>query len=458
MEKEEIGIIIEKQKKYFASCKTFDVAFRIETLKKLRSLIILHEKDIVDALWQDFHKPEFEVIATESRFVIKELNTAIRNLRKWSKPKRVYTPIVHFLSWSKVIPQPYGQILVLSPWNFPFQLAFIPLIGAIAAGNCVILKVSRQVQNINAVMEKILSHFPQELIALINGDHSINEYLLEQKFDYIFFTGSCRVGKYIMQKAAENLIPVSLELGGKNPCVVAADAKLDYAARRIAWGKFMNSGQTCVCPDYLLIDKKVKDKFLDLITKEINSFYGDNPEKSVDFARVISSDNVTRLERLFKNGEIVTGGVTDIVTRYVAPTIIKDVKPGDPIMQEEIFGPVLPVIDFENFEEVYTIIEQNPKPLSTYIFTSDKKLVSEFLRKTRSGSASINETVLQIASPYLPYGGVGSSGMGRYHGKSSFDTFSNMRSVLVKSNLLDIPVRYPPYSNLKARIVRFLLR
>jgi aldehyde dehydrogenase (NAD+) len=239
---------------------------------------------------------------------------------------------------------------------------------------------------------------------------------------------------------------------------VAADAKLDYAARRIAWGKFMNSGQTCVCPDYLLIDKKVKDKFLDLITKEINSFYGDNPEKSVDFARVISSDNVTRLERLFKNGEIVTGGVTDIVTRYVAPTIIKDVKPGDPIMQEEIFGPVLPVIDFENFEEVYTIIEQNPKPLSTYIFTSDKKLVSEFLRKTRSGSASINETVLQIASPYLPYGGVGSSGMGRYHGKSSFDTFSNMRSVLVKSNLLDIPVRYPPYSNLKARIVRFLLR
>jgi aldehyde dehydrogenase (NAD+) len=458
MEKEEIGLIIEAQRNFFTTGRTFDIKYRIEILKKLRSLIILYEKDIIDALWKDFHKPEFEVIATESRFVIKELNTAIRNLRKWSKTKRVYTPIVHFLAWSKVIPQPYGQILVLSPWNFPFQLAFIPLIGAIAAGNCVILKVSRQVQNINAVMEKILSHFPQELIALINGDHSINEYLLEQKFDYIFFTGSCRVGKYIMQKAAENLIPVSLELGGKNPCVVAADAKLDYAARRIAWGKFMNSGQTCVCPDYLLIDKKVKDKFLDLITKEINSFYGDNPEKSVDFARVISSDNVTRLERLFKNGEIVTGGVTDIVTRYVAPTIIKDVKPGDPIMQEEIFGPVLPVIDFENFEEVYTIIEQNPKPLSTYIFTSDKKLVSEFLRKTRSGSASINETVLQIASPYLPYGGVGSSGMGRYHGKSSFDTFSNMRSVLVKSNLLDIPVRYPPYSNLKARIVRFLLR
>jgi aldehyde dehydrogenase (NAD+) len=458
MEKEQIGLIIEAQRNFFATGRTFDVNYRIEILKKLRSLIILHERDIVDALWKDFHKPEFEVITTETRFVIKELNMAIRNLRKWSKPRRVYTPIVHFLAWSKVIPQPYGQVLVLSPWNYPLQLAFMPLIGALEAGNCVVLKVSRQVQNINTVMEKILSHFPGGLITFINGDHSINEYLLEQKFDYIFFTGSCKIGKYVMQKAAENLIPVSLELGGKNPCVVAADARLDYAARRIAWGKFANAGQTCVCPDYLLIDKKVKDKFLDLITKEIKSFYGDNPEKSNDFARVISSDNVTRLGIIIKDGEIVAGGITDIETRYVAPTIIKDVKPGDQIMQEEIFGPILPVIDFENFDEVYAIIEENPKPLSTYLFTSDKKLVREFLRKTRSGNASINETVLQIASPYLPHGGVGSSGMGRYHGKSSFDTFSNMRSVLIKSNLLDIPVRYPPYSKLKGRIVSFLLR
>lgn len=458
MEKEEIGLIIESQRNFFATGKSFDLKYRIDILKKLRSLIILYERDIIDALWKDFHKPEFEVITTETRFVIKELNIAIRNLRKWSRPKRVYTPIVHFLAWSKVIPQPYGQVLVLSPWNFPFQLAFMPLLGAIAAGNCVILKVSRQVPNVNAVVEKILSNFPQEFIALINGDHSINEYLLEQKFDYIFFTGSCKVGKYVMQKAAENLIPVSLELGGKNPCVIAADARLDYAARRIAWGKFANAGQTCVCPDYLLIDKNVKDKFLDLIIKEIKSFYGDNPEKSDDFARVISSDNVNRLARLFENGEIVTGGVTDNETRYVAPTIIKDVRPGDPIMQEEIFGPVLPVIDFEKFDEVYAIIEQNPKPLSTYIFTSDKKLVSEFLRKTRSGNASINETVLQIASPYLPHGGVGNSGMGRYHGKSSFDTFSNMRSVLVKSSLFDLPVRYPPYSKMKGKIVSFLLR
>lgn len=458
MEKEEIGLIIDAQRKFFATGKTFDIRYRIEILKKLRSLIIAHEREIVDSLWKDFHKPEFEAIGTESRLVIKELNLTIRKLRKWSRPRRVYTPIVHFLSHSFVAPQPYGQVLVLSPWNFPFLLAFMPLVGAIGAGNCVILKVSRQAPNIVTVMEKILGNFPQELVAMIYGDHSISAYLLEQKFDYIFFTGSCSVGKYVMQKAAENLTPVSLELGGKNPCVIAADARLDFAAKRIAWGKFLNCGQTCVSPDYLLIDKKVKDRFLELISREIKLFYGDNPEKSEDFARVISSENAQRLSELMKCGQIVTGGITDTESRYVAPTIIKDVKPGDRIMQEEIFGPVLPVIDFDEFEEVYGIIEQNPKPLSAYIFTRNNKLVSEFMRRTRSGNAAVNETVLQIASPYLPYGGVGSSGMGRYHGKSSFDTFSNLRSVLVKSNLIDIPVRYPPYSKLKAKIVSLILR
>jgi len=458
MEKEEISSIIYAQQKFFSTGKTSDIKYRLDILKKLRSLIILHEQDIVDAIWKDFHKPEFEVIATESRFVIKELNTAIRNLRRWAKPKRVYTPLVHFISRSYVISQPYGQVLVLSPWNFPFQLALLPLVGAIAAGNCVILKISGQVPNTASVIEKILEKLPIELIAVIKGDHSTNDWLLDQKFNYIFFTGSPKVGKHVMQKAAENLIPVSLELGGKNPCVVAADARLDYAAKRIAWGKLVNCGQTCVSPDYVLIDKKVRDRFLDLISNEITKFYGGNPEKSNDFARVISSENVHRLIALMQNGEIVTGGITDFGTRYVSPTIIRDVKPGDPIMKEEIFGPVLPVIDFDNFDEVYNIIEQNPSPLSTYIFTRDQKLVREFLRKTRSGNAAVNDTVMQIASPYLPYGGVGSSGIGRYHGKTSFETFSNLRSVLAKSNLLDIWLRYPPYTKLKTRMVSFLMR
>jgi aldehyde dehydrogenase (NAD+) len=458
MEKEEISIIIDAQKKFFATGKTLDINFRLQILKKLRSVIIDHEQDIVDAIWKDFHKPEFEVIATESRFVIKELNYAIRNLRRWTRSSRVRTPIVHFLSHSYVTPQPYGQILVLSPWNFPFQLAFMPLIGALSAGNCVILKVSRQAANITVLMEKIVSYFPPELVVMINGDHTISDYLLDQKFDYIFFTGSCRIGKHVMKKAAENLIPVSLELGGKNPCVVAADARLDFAAKRIAWGKFLNAGQTCVSPDYILIDKKIKEKFFDLISKEIRLFYGENPESSNDFARLISPDRVERLAKLMNDGNIVAGGQSDIEKCYVSPTIIRDVQPDDPIMKEEIFGPVLPVIDFEEFEEVYDIIRKNPKPLATYIFSRNRRLIREFLSRTQAGTASVNDTVMQIASPYLPYGGVGSSGIGRYHGKRSFDTFSNHRSVLVKSNLLDLPLRYPPYSSLKTKIVSFFLR
>jgi aldehyde dehydrogenase (NAD+) len=458
MEQEEIRLIIEAQRKFFEEGKTLDPKYRIDILKKLRSLIIFHEKDIVEALWKDFHKPEFEVIATESRFVIKELNTAIRNLKRWVRPRSVYTPVVHFISRSYVMPQPYGQVLVLSPWNFPFQLAFMPLLGAIAAGNCVILKVSGQVPHIAEVIEMIMSKLPRELAALIKGNHTTNDFLLEQKFDYIFFTGSPRVGKLVMKKAAENLTPVSLELGGKNPCVVAADARLDFAAKRIAWGKLINCGQTCVSPDYLLIDKTVEDRFLDLISKEISTYFNNDPKNSNDFARIISPENVHRLEGLMKNGQIVIGGDTDAEERYVSPTIIKNVKPGDPIMQEEIFGPVLPVISFEKFEEVYSIIEQNPKPLATYIFSRDKKLVREFLKKTRSGNVAVNETVVQIASPYLPYGGVGTSGTGRYHGKKSFETFSNMRSVLEKSNLLDIWIRYPPYSKFKTRIISFLMR
>ncbi len=458
MEKEEIQLVLDNQRKFFATGKTRDIRYRLEILKKLRTLVIRHELDIKKALWSDFHKPGFEVLATETRFVIKEMNLAIRRLKRWNRNKRVWTPLVHFLAHSYITAQPYGQVLVLSPWNFPFQLSFMPLIGALAAGNCVILKVSRQVPNITSVMEKILEEFPKELVTMMNGDHTVSEYLLNYKFDYIFFTGSCKIGKYVMQKAAENLIPVSLELGGKNPCVIAADARLDFAARRIAWGKFMNAGQTCICSDYLLVDRRVKDRFLEIITNEIDSFYGKNPEKSNNFARIISSDNIRRISLLLKAGHIVTGGRIDEESCYVAPTVIKEIKPDDPIMQEEVFGPVLPVIDFDDFEEVYRIIEKNPKPLATYIFTRNTKLAREFLRKTQSGSAGINDTVIQIASPYLPYGGVGSSGLGRYHGRKSFETFSNMRSVIVKSNLLDLNLRYPPYNKFKEKVLSLLMR
>jgi aldehyde dehydrogenase (NAD+) len=458
MEKEEIKLILEDQRKFFATGKTHNIRYRLEMLKKLRSLIISHEQDIKDALWKDFHKPEFEVLATETRFVIKELNLIIRRLKKWNRKKIVWTPVLHFLAYSYITPQPYGQVLILSPWNFPFQLTFVPLIGAVAAGNCVILKVSRQVPAVTSVMERILSHLPKELVTLMNGDHTVSEFLLNYRFDYIFFTGSSKIGKYVMQKAAENLTPVSLELGGKNPCIIAADARLDFAAKRIAWGKFMNAGQTCICADYIVVDKEVKDRFLELLKNEIKSFYGENPESSNDFARIINSGNITRISSLLKTGEVVTGGNIDAANRYIAPTVIKGIKPDDPIMQEEVFGPIVPVIDFDKLEDVYKIIGRNPKPLAVYIFTRDRKLAEEFLRKTQSGSAGINDTVIQIASPYLPYGGISTSGLGRYHGRKSFETFSNMRSVIVKSNLFDVSVRYPPYNKFKQWIIRSLMR
>jgi aldehyde dehydrogenase (NAD+) len=458
MEKEEISLILDRQRKFFNTGKTFNVKYRLEILKRLKSLIIEHEKEIAEALWTDFHKPEFEVVATETGFVIKELNYLIRNLRRFSRSKRVRTPIVHFLSHCYVVPQPYGQVLILSPWNFPFQLALMPVVGAIAAGNCVVLKVSGKVPQTSSVIEKILSQFPVDQIAMVDGDHSNTNFLLDHKFDYIFFTGSQAIGKNVMRKASENLTPFSLELGGKCPCVVAADAHLGYAVKRIAWGKLINSGQTCVSPDYVLVDRRIKEKFLEKIAIEIKSFYGDHPEESKDFARIINAENVARLAKLMKNCHIMIGGETNVETRYVAPTIIKNVNPDDPIMKEEIFGPVLPVIDFEKFEEVYEIIGKNPKPLATYIFSTSKKLVNEFIQRTQSGNASVNETVMQIASPYLPYGGIGPSGIGRYHGRKSFETFSNMRSVLVKSNLFDIRLRYPEYSKIKTGIVRFLMK
>ena len=339
-----------------------------------------------------------------------------------------------------------------------FQLSVGPAMSALAAGNCVVLKVSQKVPNTLEVISKIISHFPKELIVLVKGEHSLSDFLLNFPFDYIFFTGSPAVGKKVMTKAAENLTPITLELGGKNPCVVAADAKLGYAAKRITSGKFINAGQTCIAPDYLLIDSKVKDQFLELLVNEIKSFYGEDPAASPDYCRMVNPGKTVRMESFMKNGNILTGGITDAENCYAAPTIITGVKPEDPVMQEEIFGPVLPVITYNDFTEVYSVINRHPKSLAAYIFTTSKKLAAEFLSKTQSGSAAVNDTVMQIASPHLPFGGIGPSGIGRYHGRTSFETFSNMKSVMEKSNLLDIPVRYPPYTAFKEKMLRLLMR
>ncbi|MCU0457195.1 MAG: aldehyde dehydrogenase [Bacteroidales bacterium] len=458
MEKDEIQVILEKQRKFFDSGKTLDIKYRLENLRKLRTLILQHEEEIIEAIGKDFHKPRLETIGTETRLVVSELNHFIKNLRRWSSGKRVLTPLMHFPASSYIIPQPYGQVLVMSPWNFPFLLSMIPVIGALAAGNCVILKVSRKASNAMHIISRILGSLPGEHVSMVPGDHTTSDMLLDHKFDYIFFTGSTEVGKKVMKKAAENLIPITLELGGKSPCVVAADASLELAAKRIAWGKFINAGQTCIAPDYLLVDNHVRDRFMELIVNEVNSFYGKNPEESPDYCRIINSSKAGRLESFMKKGRIVTGGQTNREKCYVAPTIITDIRPDDPVMSEEIFGPVLPVISFDDFMEVYEIIGRNPKPLAAYIFTRTGKLAREFLSKTQSGTAAINDTVMQIASSRLPFGGIGPSGLGRYHGRKSFETFSNMRSVLKKSNLLELPVKYPPYTKLKERIIKLVLR
>ena len=308
------------------------------------------------------------------------------------------------------------------------------------------------------LFRSILTALPDTLISMVHGDHSSSDILLYYKFDYIFFTGSTSVGSKVMKKAAENLIPLTLELGGKSPCVVTHDAKPELAARRIAWGKFINAGQTCIAPDYLLIDSRIKDRFLELLIKELNTFYGNNPEESNDYCRIINSAKTTRLASFMMNGHIVTGGKVDTDACYVAPTIITDVSPDDPVMSEEIFGPVLPVISYTDFEEVYKIIERNPKPLAAYIFSESRRLQKEFLQKTQSGTAAVNDTVMQIVSSRLPFGGIGPSGIGRYHGRKSFETFSNMKSVLHKSTLFEPDIKYPPYTKIKEKLIKLIMR
>ncbi|MCH7657023.1 MAG: aldehyde dehydrogenase [Bacteroidetes bacterium] len=457
MEASEIQSLIKNQRKFFLSQETKNIDFRINNLKKLLKTVQAYENRICKALYLDMHKPEFEAY-TEVGLVIQELKLHIRKLKKWAKPKRVRTPLVHFLSKSYYYPEPYGRVLIFSPWNYPFQLLMIPLIGAISAGNCALLKASRRAPHTADVINEITSsNFDPGYIAFIKGGNEINRVLLESKFDYIFFTGSVRVGKRIMEAASKNLTPVSLELGGKNPCIVCKDADIDMAAKRITWSKFYNAGQTCVAPDYLLVQKDIKEKLLNKIKFFIAEFYGKKPSESPDYARIINAANVERLERLMRSGNIISGGNTNISENYVAPTLIDNVNPGDLIMQEEIFGPILPVIEYNNIDEIFPLINNNPKPLSLYIFSKSRKLQKYILSRTSSGNGAINDAVIQFSNPYLPYGGVGESGMGRYHGKSTFDTFSNYRAIMKKSNLLDISLRYPPYTKRKTKILKKFL-
>ncbi|NFC86574.1 aldehyde dehydrogenase [Clostridium botulinum] len=455
---ENIRNILEKQKSFFDKGYTKDINFRIEALKKLKHNIKINENNIFKALNIDLNKSEFETFITEIGIVYDEINGAIKNIKKWSKPKKVKTPITNFLASSYIYNEPYGVALIMSPWNYPFQLIMAPLVGAISAGNCVLLKPSELAIETEKIIVKIIKDtFSDEYIGVITGGIEESTALLKEKFDYIFYTGGINVGKIVMRAAAEHLTPITLELGGKSPCIVDKDANIDLAARRITWGKFLNAGQTCVAPDYLVVHRNIKEKLISSIENYIIEFFGENSFESEDYPRIINERHFKRLEGYLKEGKIVSGGNTDINNLYIEPTIIEGINFENRIMKEEIFGPVFPVIEFEDIDKVIDIVKNNPKPLALYYFSENKEKQEFIIKNISFGGGCINDTIMHLSTSTLPFGGVGNSGIGGYHGRASFDTFSHKKSILKKSNLIDIKIRYAPFKgkiNLAKRLFK----
>ena len=459
MTEQELKELNHKQLEFFRRGLTRDPDYRLEVLKKIKELIIKNEDNLFEALLKDLGKCPFESYSSEVGIVLQELNLIIRNLKKWSQPKRVYTPLVLSIATSRYHYEPFGRVLIISPWNYPFQLLFVPLIGAVAAGNCVLAKPSKHARYTTEVMIKMINeNFDPGFIHIIGGSSEVNQYLLKQKFDYIFFTGSAGVARQVMKEAAINLTPISLELGGKNPAIVTSDANLKLAARRILWGKLLNAGQSCVATDYILVHSSAKQKLLREMKRCIEKWYGSDMAQSPDYCRIINRDNAERLEKLIRSGNIFMGGHSDTENKYIEFTLLDNVSESDPVMQEEIFGPVLPVLTFESLDEALKIVLDRPRPLALYIFSNSRKKQKIILQRTESGTACINESVVHFINPYLPFGGIGRSGMGRYHGRFSFETFSYKRPVMNKSNILDPNIRYPPYNNNKVRIIKLLIR
>ncbi|GAX35881.1 aldehyde dehydrogenase [Nodularia sp. NIES-3585] len=448
--------IVGKQRNFFQTGKTKEITFRLQQLKILKQAILENEKAIFQALQADLQKPEVESYISEIK-VTQEIDYAIKHLKNWHKPKQVAVPWQLFSYSARIHPEPLGVVLIIGAWNYPFNLITAPLVGAIAAGNCTILKPSEiAVHTSNLLAEIIGKYFHPDYITVVEGGVETSQKLLTEKFDHIFFTGSKSVGKIIMEVAAKNLTPITLELGGKSPCIVDTEINLEHTARRIVWGKFLNAGQTCIAPDYLLVDQKIKQDLINSMKKCLIKFYGDNPETSPDYARIINQKQFDRLANLIKDGEIIIGGETNSGERYIAPTLLNHVSLTDAVMQEEIFGPILPIIEYTDITEAIALINSRPKPLALYLFTQNKKLQKQVLQETSSGGFCINDTMLQFGVPSLPFGGVGNSGIGSYHGQASFDTFSHYKSVLKNSFWLDLNWRYAPYKGKLSFLKRLL--
>lgn len=451
--------IVREQQEFFKKGKTYSYEFRKEQLDKLRTSIKSHEQELLDALKKDLNKPAFEAYGTEIGLVLDELSFVRRHLKKWMKPERVHTSLVNFPSKSRIFKDPYGVVLIMSPWNYPVLLTLDPLIGAIAAGNCAAVKPSNYSPNVSALIKKMLEEiYPAEYVSVIEGGREANQSLLSQKFDYIFFTGSVKVGKLVMESASHNLTPVSLELGGKSPCIVDETADLELAAKRIVWGKYINAGQTCVAPDYLLVHEKVKDELLEKIVFTIKKFYGPAPQASESFPKIVNMKHYERLMGLMGSGKVIIGGNGDAKRVQIAPTVLDEVSWDSPVMQEEIFGPILPVLTFSSMKEAMELVNDRPKPLACYYFTRKSERERSLLQKVSFGGGCINDTIMHLVSSHMPFGGVGNSGMGGYHGKDSFDTFSHRKSILKKSSLIDMPLRYPPYKDLYFKMMKMIMK
>ena len=457
---EDINLIFKKQKEFFESGRTINVDYRIKNLKKLNDIIKKNEDKILSELKKDLGKSNFEGYVTEVGILYDDINFHIKNVKKWSSEEKRKSPIVYYPSKSYIYKEPYGVTLIIGPFNYPFQLVIAPLIGAISAGNTAIIKPSENSRNIALLLEKLINeNFPEEYLRVVNplGGKETVSLLLDKPFDYIFFTGSVRVGKLVMQKAAQHLTPVTLELGGKSPCIVDSDAKLKLAAKRIVWGKFLNAGQTCVAPDYLCVHKSVKDELLKLIINEIRVQFGENVRNSEDYPRIVNKSSLERLSGYLNDGKIYYGGNIDEDNLYMEPTLIIKPDLNSPLMSDEIFGPILPILVYEDLDNVIKFINHREKPLALYYFSESKKKIKYVLTSTTSGGVTINDTIIHVANPNLPFGGVGNSGVGKYHGKESFETFTHNKSVMKRGTFIEFNIRFAPYKN-KLNLVKRIMK
>lgn len=449
-----------KQKDFFNTNKTKDLDFRINALKKLKNVIKSSENDILDALNKDLRKSDFEGFTTEIGLVYEEINLHIKKLKKWSKKEKVTSSIAYFPARSYIYKEPYGLTLIIGPFNYPFQLVISPLIGAISAGNCAIIKPSENSPNTAKILENIINkNFDEDYIKIVDplGGKETVSYLLDLKFDYIFFTGSVRVGKIIMEKAAKNLTPVTLELGGKSPCIIDETANIELSAKRIIWGKLINSGQTCVAPDYILVEKSIKNSLIEALKKEIQAQFSKDIKNNSDYPRIVNIEALNRLKSYLNDGNISFGGRYNDDDLYFEPTILTDIKEDSKVMKDEIFGPILPIIEYSSLEEAIEFVKSKEKPLALYYFSEDKLSIKTILNSLSFGGGCINDTIIHVASSYLPFGGVNSSGLGAYHGKASFDTFSHKKSIIKRGTFIEFPIRFAPYKN-KISLVRKLFK